>query len=253
MFEKQKAATFLFYGELNDFLSKFQRGQPIRCLFRGRQTVKHLIESLGVPHPEVGCIRLGERDLTFDALVEDGTFIEVYPPALPLPLPNDSVLSGEEPIRFVLDNHLGRLAGYLRLFGFDAVYRNDLQDDELAQISCAEGRVLLTRDHRLLMRACIQQGYWLRSKIPRQQLLEVLRRWNLAPLAQPFRRCYHCNDLLLEVPKEQILSQLQPLTRLYYNDFRLCPTCGQIYWKGSHYERMYPWMDQVLRSSTITP
>lgn len=243
--EAQKSATFFFYGELNDFLAKSRRSRPIRCLFRGRQTVKHLIESFGVPHPEVGSIKLGEQHLSLDAFVEDGDFVEVYPPALPLPLPNPS--SGdEEPIRFVLDNHLGRLAAYLRLFGFDAFYRNDIQDDELAQISGAEGRVLLTRDHRLLMRTCIQHGYWLRSKIPRQQLVEVFRRWNLAAWARPFRRCLRCNGLLQAVAKAEVLSQLQPLTRLYYDDFHRCSSCGQVYWQGSHYERMQEWMQKVI-------
>ncbi|GAB4477477.1 MAG: Mut7-C RNAse domain-containing protein [Anaerolineales bacterium] len=249
--EARKSATFFFCGELNDFLPKSQRGQPLRCLFRGRQTVKHLIESLGVPHPEVGSIRSNERILSFDALVEDGEYITVAPPSLPLPLPNPAARFEDESIRFVLDNHLGRLAAYLRLFGFDSRYQNDLQDDELARIACTEGRVLLTRDHRLLMRTCIQQGYWLRSKIPRQQLVEVLRRWNLAPLARPFRRCLHCNGLLQEVSKELILDQLQPLTRQYYDDFRRCADCGQIYWKGSHYERMQPWMVSVLNAARL--
>lgn len=249
MVEAQKSATFFFYGELNDFLPKSRRNRPIQCFFRGRQTVKHLIESLGVPHPEVGWIKLGEHTLSFDALIEDGDFVEVYPPRLPLPLPNSPNADTNEPIRFVLDNHLGRLTAYLRLFGFDAHYRNDIQDDELAQISSAEGRVLLTRDHRLLMRTCINQGYWLRSKNPRQQLMEVWRRWNLAAWAQPFRRCLRCNGLLNNVPKEQILSQLQPLTRLYYDDFRLCENCGQIYWRGSHYERMQTWMRKMLEGT----
>ncbi|MCS6906821.1 MAG: Mut7-C RNAse domain-containing protein [Anaerolineales bacterium] len=253
MSEAQKSATFLFHGELNDFLTPSRRNRPVRCLFRGRQTAKHLIESLGVPHPEVGSLRLGEKTLSLDTLVEDGDWIEVHPPPLPLPLPHLSLAASEEPIRFVLDNHLGRLAAYLRLFGFDALYRNDLQDDELAQISYTEERVLLTRDHRLLMRACVQQGYWLRSKLPRQQLVEVLRRWNLVPQVRPFRRCLRCNGLLQEVPKEQILSRLQPLTRLYYDDFRLCAGCGQIYWRGSHYERMQSWMGRVLQAAVITP
>jgi uncharacterized protein with PIN domain len=55
------------------------------------------------------------------------------------------------------------------------------------------------------------------------------------------------------VPKEQILTALQPLTRLYYDDFRQCVDCGQIYWKGSHYERMQTWMIKVLQASTSTP
>ncbi|MCX8061507.1 MAG: Mut7-C RNAse domain-containing protein, partial [Anaerolineales bacterium] len=146
----------------------------------------------------------------------------------------------------------GRLAAYLRLFGFDAFYRNDIQDEELAQISCGDGRVLLTRDHRLLMRTCVQQGYWLRSKIPRQQLIEVFRRWNLAAWARPFRRCLRCNGLLQAVTKAEVLAQLQPLTRLYYDKFHRCAGCGQIYWQGSHYERMQGWMRKVIEGTITT-
>jgi uncharacterized protein with PIN domain len=66
--------------------------------------------------------------------------------------------------RFLLDNHLGRLAATLRMLGFDALYRNDYQDEELARVAQAEGRILLTRDRRLLMRSAVASGYWVRSK-----------------------------------------------------------------------------------------
>ena len=65
-----------------------------------------------------------------------------------------------EPLRelqFVLDVHLGRLAAYLRLAGFDTVYRNNLDDAELAWIA-AGGRVLLTHDRELLKRRAVTRG-----------------------------------------------------------------------------------------------
>jgi uncharacterized protein with PIN domain len=104
---------------------------------------------------------------------------------------------------------------------------------------------LLTRDRRLLMRNQVVYGYLLRSKVPRQQLVEVLRRFQLYSNITPFRRCLRCNALLQEVSKAEILGRLQPLTKKYFNEFHLCPQCEHIYWKGSHYERMMKLIAQV--------
>ena len=171
-----------------------------------------------------------------------GDRIEVYP------LAHDGILPLQPwEVRFVLDNHLGRLAGYLRMLGFDALYRNDYQDDELAEVSEHQDRLLLTRDRRLLMRNQVKRGYWVRSKIPRQQVSEVVGRFVLAGQVVPFRRCIRCNGLLQAVSKEEVLDRLQPLTRQYFNEFRICPDCGQIYWKGSHYERMQHLIELCIR------
>jgi hypothetical protein len=148
--------------------------------------------------------------------------------------------------RFILDNHLGKLASYLRMLGFDCLYRNDYQDAELAQLSQAQNRILLTRDHRLLMRKEISQGYWLRSQDPTQQLQEVVRRFALAPLVKPFQRCMVCNALLEPVSKEAVLHRLQPLTIKYFDVFRLCPSCDQVYWPGSHYTKMLAFIENTI-------
>jgi hypothetical protein len=105
---------------------------------------------------------------------------------------------------------------------------------------------LLTRDVRLLMRNQVSHGYWVRSKIPRQQLLEIVNRFNLVEKVTPFRRCMRCNGVLKPVSKEVVLDRLEPLTKKYYDDFRICPDCEQIYWRGSHYERMQTFLQQVL-------
>lgn len=247
----RKTAFFTFFGTLNDFLPARKRSQPIRVNFRGRQSVKHLIESLGVPHVEVGKIIVAEKSVDFDYLVRNEEYVQVFPYSPPLDLPKSNHSQTDELIRFVADNHLGRLAAYMRMLGFDTLYRSDIQDEELAAIACQDGRVLLTRDHRLLMRSCIQYGYWVRSKLPRLQIREIVQRWNLAPLVRPFRRCIRCNGLLISIEKERILDQLQPLTRLYFEDFRICPQCQQIYWKGSHFERMSHFIEQTLDEVNI--
>jgi len=240
----EKQALFRFYAELNDLLPQSRRDVDVPVpLNNGDQSVKHLIESLGVPHTEVGQVRVNGALVGFGYLVQEGDRVEVYPISSGAP----SAQVVEIP-RFILDNHLGRLAVYLRMLGFDTLYRNDFQDDELAQVCNREGRVLLTRDKRLLMRNLVTQGYWLRSKIPRRQLEEVVGRFGLAGMIQPFQRCVRCNEPLVPVRKEDILHRLEPLTRQYYDDFRLCPSCDQIYWKGSHYERMRQIIEQVLRN-----
>lgn len=236
--DDRKSAFFIIHGALNDFLPARMRFQIIPVHFRGRQSVKHLVESLGIPHVEVGHIVIAQNQVDFDYLVGHLEHVQVYPYNEPLELPNTAYAPSDETARFVVDNHLGKLAAYLRMLGFDTIYRSDIQDDELAAIAHQEERILLTRDHRLLMRAYVRYGYWVRSKLPQLQIREIIQRWNLTPLVRPFRRCIRCNGVLLPVDKEQIQDRLQPLTKLYFEEFRICPDCQQIYWKGSHFERM---------------
>ncbi len=247
----RKTAFFTFFGALNDFLPNRMRSQSIQVTFRGPQSVKHLIESLGVPHVEIGKIIIAEKSVNFNYLVKNEDNVQVFPYSLPLELPKLNHSQSAELIRFVADNHLGKLAAYLRMLGFDTFYRSDIQDEELTARACQDERVLLTRDHRLLMRSCIHYGYWVRSKLPQLQIREIVQRWNLAPLVQPFRRCIRCNGLLIPIEKERILDQLQPLTRLYFEDFRICSQCQQIYWKGSHFERMNQFIEQTLNEGNV--
>jgi uncharacterized protein len=148
----------------------------------------------------------------------------------------------------VLDTHLGRLASYLRLLGFDAAYQTSYEDAELARVSHAESRILLTRDCGLLKRSEVVYGYFVRATEPKQQVIEVVRRFDLGAEVHPFRRCLRCNSLLMQVAKDSVLERLQPKTRQHYDDFRTCPTCNRIYWAGSHYERMQDLVREILAS-----
>lgn len=229
-------ATFTFFGRLNDFLQRDQRNQVIRVDFRGRQSVKHLAESLGVPHPEIGQVLVNGREQRLDTITEDGDRIEIHP------IPNGLPVTP----RFILDGHLGRLAAYLRMLGFDCLYENDYEDEELAELAQQESRILLSRDRRLLMRKVIAYGYCLRSLEPVEQLSEVIERFDLTQRIAPFHRCLRCNHPLEPVAKETILDRLEPLTRLYFDEFQICPACSQIYWKGSHFEQMRRLIEQNI-------
>jgi uncharacterized protein with PIN domain len=243
-----KRAFFRFYAELNDFLPAPRKQTAFAHIFAGRVSVKDMIESLGVPHTEVDLILVDGRSVDFSYLVRDDDRISVYPVFESIdiaPLVRVRPQPLREP-RFVLDTHLGQLATYLRMLGFDTLYQNDQPDEELAHLSSQEGRILLTRDRGLLKRSIVTHGYCVRETNPRHQLVEVLRRFDLFDAATPFRRCMRCNGLLQPVSKAAICDRLPPRTRQYYDEFRLCQGCDQIYWKGSHYRRMQQFIKSVL-------
>jgi uncharacterized protein with PIN domain len=222
-----KTALFYLLGDLRDFVPSQSEGPVIQVNFHGDQSLKHLIESLNIPHTEIGEIRSPGRVIDLGYIVQDGDQITISPANNPV-----------KEARFLLDNHLGKLTTYLRVLGFDAYYQSNLQDDDLIELLMVEPRILLTRDRRLLMRKIVMQGYCLRSLDPETQVFEVLHRYHLKESITPFHRCLRCNALLQSVEKEQLIPRLQPLTRRYFDEFRVCPDCDQIYWKGSHYDHM---------------
>lgn len=174
--------SFRFYAELNDCLPEARRQVRFahRCTLPA--SVKDMVESLGVPHTEVDLILVNGESVDFSYGVQDGDRISVYPvfeafdisPVLrlrPKPL---------RQTRFILDVQLGRLASCLRVLGFDTAYRNDYGDDEIAAASRDDKRILLTRDRGLLKRSEVTHGYWIRESRPRDQVVEVVRRFDLA-------------------------------------------------------------------------
>ncbi len=208
--------------------------------FTGRPAIKDVIEALGVPHTEVDLILVNGESVDFSYRLEDGDRVAVYPVFEGLDIAPVTRLR-PEPLRdprFVLDAHLGRLAGYLRLLGFDALYQSDFEDAEIAGISCRQHRILLTRDRALLKRSQVSHGYWVRETETRAQLREVVDRFDLRRLVRPFSRCMRCNGLLQDVAKAEILEQLYERTRQEHDHFRRCIGCGRVYWRGSHYERL---------------
>ena len=229
-------------------MPKKQRYVQFPLTFKNRQSVKHLIESLGVPHPEVDLILVHSESRDFSYLVQDEDVISVYPVFESFDISAENKLRSK-PLRepkFVLDAHLGRLAAYLRLLGIDCLYRNDYTDEEIMEISHHEDRICLTRDRGLLKRNLITRGYCLRSIDSRQQVKEVLRRFDLIRKVNPFLRCVHCNGLLEDVDKKKISDQLLPKTKRYYDEFRRCSECGPVYWRGSHFERIVKLIEGLL-------
>jgi uncharacterized protein with PIN domain len=242
-----KRARIRFYAELNDFLPEDLRYSTVDHEFDLSSTVKDVIEGIGIPHTEVDLIVVDGRSVDFSHRVQDGELISVYPMFESVDI-SPVVRLRPEPLRntcFVVDANLGQLATYLRLFGFDTLYRNDYDDAELVDISLQERRLLLTRDVGVLKRRDLTHGYFVRGAEPRDQILEVVSRFDLFDQVVPLSRCPNCNGELVEVSKEEAMEHIRPGTRAAYDDFRACTDCGQIYWEGAHHARIGELLEEV--------
>jgi uncharacterized protein len=239
-----------FYGELNDHLAPDQQYLALERRFIVAGAVKDLIESFGVPHTEVELILINGESADFSQLVHNGDRVAVYPVFESFDVRGElRVRPGplREP-KFVLDVNLGRLAGYLRMLGFDTQYRNRASDPELVETSVTEHRILLTRDRGLLMHSAVTRGYWLRTTDSRVQVAEILDRFDLAGGLRPFTRCMACNTLLRPADPNQARRRLPARTAERYDEFLECPGCGRVYWQGSHWRRMRRWIEELTHT-----
>jgi len=214
----------------------------------GHETVKHLVESIGIPHTEIGLILVNGNSAGFDFIVQIGDRVAVYPHFSSFEIDRFSRVKQLVSIspRFVLDVHLGRLAELLRMLGFDCIYQNDFDDLQLARISGVEERILLTRDRGLLKRNSVTSGYLIRSKIPEEQAVEVIRRFKLFREINLLSRCANCGGQLKRVSKEDVYDQLEPMTREYFQNFQQCEGCQQVFWKGSHYSQLEDMLQEII-------
>lgn len=227
-----------FHGDLTFFL-KSKAGNKILERRLGEKTsVKDVIESCGVPHPEIDLILANRQPVGFSHILEREQEIDVYPVQSAPTLFPENHLQVRHLTKFMADGHLGKLARDLRLLGFDVVYDRDAQDRQLLAVMNIDNRALLTRDRWLLMHKVVRHGYYPRSQDAAEQTIEVMRRFNLFRAIAPFMRCLRCNALLEKVEKAELIEKLEPLTRIYYEEFRRCAGCGQIYWPGSHFDKL---------------
>ena len=243
----RRQAEFRFYEGLNDFLPTRQRKQTFFYAFSGTPSIKDAIEAIGVPHPEVDLVVVDGVSVDFGYRLQGGERIAVYPVFEALDI--DPVVrlrpAALREIRFVLDVHLGRLARRLRLLGFDALYVPGAEDAFIIRTAATERRAILTRDRELLKNGSVTHGYWVRSTDVREQVVEVVRRFDLRAKIQAFARCTSCNGLIKEVAKDTVQGQVPPRSAEAYEQFFQCACCGKVYWKGSHFERLSRYVEEL--------
>ena len=227
-----------FFGDLDFFLGSKFRSQPVERRLSERTSIKDVIESCGVPHPEVDAILVNGQAVGFDHTLVSEAEVTVSPVANRDDSRTYEHLQQTDIHRFIADGHLGTLTRNLRLLGFDTAYCARADDGQLLDIMVRENRALLTRDRRLLMHAIVRHGYCPRSQTADEQTAEVLCRFNLVGLIAPFTRCLRCNAALQDASKAEVIEDLEPLTKIHYDQFRRCPGCGQVYWAGSHFQKL---------------
>lgn len=238
-----------FHGNLPEILpKKLIDDNPVTLFLNRTTSVKDLIESCNIPHPEVETICFNRIEVNWDFLINQNGLIDVYPispqtnfyqPSLLRPIPLKSY-------RFIVDINIAKLAVKLRQLGYDTLLPRNSDDGVLAAISACQRRILLTRDIGLLKRKIVEFGHLVRALKPDEQLVEVVRLFRLKEKMNPNSRCLLCNGILAAIAKKEIEHLLEPLTKKYYNNFTRCQDCGKIYWSGSHRKKMDDIMQKVL-------
>jgi uncharacterized protein with PIN domain len=206
--------------------------------FQERQSLKDALESMGIPHTEVGYIEIDGSPTGLDMRPTAGATVRV---------------SGHQrqqaPKGFVADVHLGALVRLLRMLGFDVLYDKDLNEQQLLTAALQSGKVLLSRGRRIFQHKLLSYGCLIHSEAPQEQLQQVLQRFQLQNKLKPFSRCIICNCELVAVRKEAVVTQLLEQTNASFNEFWQCTCCKRVYWKGSHFYKMQRFIEEKLQLS----
>jgi uncharacterized protein len=232
-------ASFRVHGALGNFLARERRGVTFDYACARAATLKQAIESIGVPHTEVGRVLVNSQPATLARIVREGDAIEVFPH-------ERGAAPFEQPLAFIADAHLGGLARMLRMLGFDTVFDNALHDPHIVSQAAADRRVVLTRDRELLKCRDVLRGCYVQALKPEAQLREVAQRYSLADHMRPFSVCLHCNLPLARADEEAVRAQVPERIQSHYREFMQCTGCRRVYWEGSHWERMRSVLAQTL-------
>jgi uncharacterized protein with PIN domain len=149
-------------------------------------------------------------------------------------------------MKFVVDCMLGKLAKWLKILGFDTVYLNKAEDRELLLLARREKRILLTKDRELIRAAAGLPHLLIESDNWEEQLAQVVGAFRLRRLARPQTRCLACNVLLRRIPKRMARNLVTPFVLERSPSFAVCPSCGRLFWPGSHFSDMDQKVARIL-------
>ncbi len=228
------------YAELNDFLPFERKQRNFTLSLKTPVIVAEVIELLGIPLSEVDLVMVNSQPVERSHRLRKNDYVSIYPTFETLDI-SSLKTTQKQPLRtttFILDAHLGKLAKYLRMLGFDTLYRNDYGDMEIIEIAKEQKRVILSRDKVLLKSPKVNHGYYVRATEKHTQLIEIVKKFDLYSQFKTFTRCMTCNTVLQSRSKETIRNLIDPDTYNCFNEFFYCPECNKVFWKGSHFERM---------------
>lgn len=237
---KFQTLSIIFHDHFDLFLKHHCNAGPIIYPLTRNASIKDIIESLGVPHTEIGTIKIKDSEVGFNYIPNHSANMSVLPVQKPFDIKKASLLRPAplKSISFIVDENVGKLASLLRTLGMDAVYYPGIKDKEIASIAENQQRVVLSKDTNLFKRKQIIFGRYIRAVHPYEQLKEVIDFFGITGSFSSFSRCLICNTKLDHVNKEMIVHRLKPKTKKYYNNFKICRKCDKIVWRGSHCEKM---------------
>ena len=155
--------------------------------------------------------------------------------------------------RFIVDTNVGRLARWLRMMGYDALFINEIDDRQLVAIGLKERRVVLTRDTQIMQRRVVTNGrleaLLVRGDYIKDQLRQVVKAMNLDCEERQFTRCLECNQPLTRRRKEEVKDLVPPYVFQTQSRFVECPSCHRIYWRGTHWQRMKRELETLMEEA----
>ncbi|PPD57495.1 Mut7-C RNAse domain-containing protein [Dehalogenimonas etheniformans] len=144
--------------------------------------------------------------------------------------------------RFIVDQNVGKLARWLRLLGYDAVFFTGEDDTRMVKQALAENRILLTRDTAIQRRRVVTSGslkvMTFETEDAEVQMGQLLAQFQLVGLSHPFPRCLEDNSLLRPIDKLAIEKRVPRYTFESQEEFMECPMCGRVYWRGTHWQAL---------------
>jgi uncharacterized protein with PIN domain len=154
---------------------------------------------------------------------------------------------------FIADAALGRLATWLRLLGYDTVYLRRASIDELIRRAVDEGRILLTRNTRVIRRRRVPPYVFVESDDFRTQVRQVVEVCGLDAPPAFLVRCSRCNTPLEHLERATACASVPPYVCETQSSFARCPNCARVYWPATHVERMRRELEQMgLRVDEVT-
>ncbi len=142
---------------------------------------------------------------------------------------------------FIVDTNVGKLARWLRMLGYDTLFINNIDDEELIAIGLKEKRVLLTKDTQIMLRRVVisdrLKAILIQSDDVKAQLLQVVRAMKLDQ-ERKFTLCLECNEPLVPKRKDEVQELVPPYVFKTQSNYYQCPSCQRVYWRGTHWHRM---------------
>jgi uncharacterized protein with PIN domain len=148
--------------------------------------------------------------------------------------------------RFSADSMLARLARWLRLLGFDCAYDGGITDAALVRRAVEDNRIILTRDRKLKGEWWVPNIYVVEAECLREQLVEVLRHFDLARSIAVLSRCNECDQSVRAISAADVRDRVPPHVLETHHDYSTCPQCGRVFWEGTHAQRIRRVVDDLL-------